>query len=136
MKVIFVSGKYMSDSSEGIADNIRESRRVGNECWSRGWAVICPAMNTLGCETLDTTSWERYGITDDQKSDKDDIFYSAYLEILSRCDAVIMVDNWVDSRGARAEHKYAVEHGIPVFYEREGVPHPSEVDKDCGGFNE
>ena len=39
------------------------------------------------------------------------------LALLGRCDALMTVDNWRESQGARAEVDYAHSHGIPVFHE-------------------
>lgn len=39
------------------------------------------------------------------------------LEMLARCDAVIMTPDWKRSSGATAEHACAINRGIPVFYD-------------------
>ncbi len=37
-------------------------------------------------------------------------------ELLERCDAVLMTDDWARSTGAKAEERWALTCGIPVFY--------------------
>lgn len=45
----------------------------------------------------------------------DEFFLAGDLEILRRCDAMIVTDDWVLSRGTRDEVAFAEAHGIPVF---------------------
>jgi len=35
--------------------------------------------------------------------------------IIDRCDAVVLLPNWLDSKGATRERAYALNRGIPVF---------------------
>ena len=37
----------------------------------------------------------------------------AYLEV---CDAIFMLPNWRNSKGACIEHQFAIDHGIKVWY--------------------
>lgn len=41
------------------------------------------------------------------------ICYSA----IDVCDAVYMLKNWTDSRGAKLEHEYALKNGKKIYYE-------------------
>jgi hypothetical protein len=45
-----------------------------------------------------------------------DFWIEATDELLLRCDAVLFLDNWQDSSGARKEERSAAERGIPRFY--------------------
>lgn len=36
---------------------------------------------------------------------------------ISACDAVYMLEDWSDSPGARAEHKFALDHGKEIIYQ-------------------
>ena len=40
------------------------------------------------------------------------------LEHLSTCDAVYMLKNWKESRGARLEHAAAIESDMVIIYEK------------------
>ena len=44
------------------------------------------------------------------------------LDILSRCDAVVMLPDWKESNGAKIERSYAFFCGIPVYYYPENPP--------------
>ena len=38
------------------------------------------------------------------------------MRLLLVCDAIFMLENWQDSKGARIEHAAAKESGLQVFY--------------------
>lgn len=42
------------------------------------------------------------------------------LELLRRCDVLILCPGWETSAGCRAEKLYAEGHGIPIWYPSEG----------------
>ena len=47
----------------------------------------------------------------------DSFWLEATLELLRRCDLVVMMENWEESTGARGEHDEAIRRGIRVVYE-------------------
>ena len=51
--------------------------------------------------------------------DKNGWEYDDYIAVskamLSRCDAIFLLDNWTDSNGARSEVLFAIEKGIAIF---------------------
>uniref|UniRef100_A0A6M3LAX0 DUF4406 domain-containing protein n=1 Tax=viral metagenome TaxID=1070528 RepID=A0A6M3LAX0_9ZZZZ len=106
MKVIYVAGKYTSSSEWGLYQNIHHAREVAHRLWDEGWAVICPHSNTsfFGGEYAN------------HHIDRE-IWIKGDLEILSRCDAIYMLNNWQKSRGAIDELKLAEELGLEVYYE-------------------
>jgi hypothetical protein len=48
-----------------------------------------------------------------------DQYMSIALAMLDCCDAVYMLHGWQDSKGARIEHQYAIEHGKVIMYQEE-----------------
>ncbi len=95
MKVAYVSGPYRSqDGPNGILANIVAARAVAIELWRMGYAVICPHTNTALMD----------GAADDS------VWLAGDLEILKRCDLIVMVPGWEESKGAISEYKYAVEN--------------------------
>lgn len=110
MKVIYVAGKYLGNSDWETYNNIHKARVVARKLWDEGWAVICPHSNTafFGAESEKDRDdpngdWQRW--------------LNGDLEIIRRCDAIYMLDNWKDSKGAKLEHKLAVELGLEIYYE-------------------
>jgi len=102
MKLAYISGAYRSKSINGIHDNIQKARQVSIEYWRKGYAVICPHTNTAfmdgACE--------------------DHVWIEGDLEMLRRCDVVIMLPDWEESEGARAEYEEAVKHEKIIFIHR------------------
>ena len=100
MKVIYVSGPYTAGSNKEIESNIKRARVVAENLWARGWAVICPHLNTAKKTVM---PYETYLAGD--------------MAILARCDAIYMMIDWLRSGGAIKEQKYASDNGIFIMYE-------------------
>ncbi len=100
MKLVYVSGPYRNGTVSGIVANIRRAEAVAVEVWRAGAACICPHLNTALLDGLCP----------------DNVWLDGDLEMVRRCDAILMVDGWENSVGATAERKRALELSIPVFY--------------------
>jgi len=99
MKLIYIAGPYRAESAWDIEQNIRSAEKLALECWRRGVAVICPHTNT------------RFF----QGAAPDDVWLKGDLEMLRRCDAVMLVAGWEQSSGAKVEVALAKELGMLVF---------------------
>lgn len=100
MKVVYIAGPFRGKSAWDIECNIRRAEKLALEVWRNGIAALCPHTNT------------RFF----QGAAPDDVWLEGDLELLSRCDAVLMTPDWARSSGARAEEEFANKHGIKVFY--------------------
>jgi len=105
MKVVYVAGKYSDKTLHAQLDNIRAAEDIAIELWGNDIAALCPHKNTALFD--DVATW--------------DVFMEGSYEMLKRCDAAIMVNNWTFSKGAQLEHTFAKENDIPVFYKTEQV---------------
>lgn len=112
MKVAFVSGPYRAETPRGIVENIREAEWVALRLWGFGYAAIFPHLNTA---LFDGAA-------------PDDAWLKGDLEIMRRCDLVVMVEGWKRSAGAAAERQTARELGIPVY---EWARHQKELIKEA-----
>ena len=101
MRIAYISGPYRSDTADGIYQNIQTAREVARNYWYSGYAVICPHMNTAFMDGADT----------------DEMFLDGDLEILKRCDVIVMIPGWTESVGARHELAAAEKFGLEVIYE-------------------
>ena len=119
--LIYVAGKYTGD----VNKNIASARNVAIALWEIGHAVICPHLNSAHMEEDCKADYETYMRGD--------------FNMISRCDALVMVENWKDSSGAKREHEYALSLGIPIFYAPE-LPslHSTEIlsPEQCQAFRE
>lgn len=71
------------------------------EVWKMGAVAICPHSNTMFFSDADGCG--------------DDVWLEGDLELVLRCDAMLLTPDWERSSGARAERVFANEHGIPTF---------------------
>lgn len=101
--VIYIAGPFRAKQPGNHwqqVQNIRRAEQLAWAVWERGYAAICPHMNT-----------ENY-----QGSLPDHVWLDGDLAILAKCDGVLMTPDWAMSSGATAERDFAVQHGIPVYY--------------------
>src|SRR5579871_1954422 len=99
MTCVYVAGPFRGPSHWAIWQNIMSAMALALEVWRLGAVAICPHGNTFPF----------------QHAAMDEIWLAGDLEILRRCDAVVLTADWERSSGAREEVKFAVEHQIPVF---------------------
>lgn len=98
-KVVYVAGPFRGPNHWAIHKNIRRAEEIAFDIWRVGAVALCPHLNTIHF----------------QDALPDDAWLTGDLELLRRCDAVVMVPGWEYSQGAQAERKYAKEHNIPVI---------------------
>lgn len=101
MKVVYVAGPFRGPSSWDIECNIRQAETLALEVWRSGAAALCPHTNT------------RFF----QGAAEDSIWLDGDIEMLLRCDALILAPDWERSSGARGERDEALRAGLPVFYD-------------------
>ncbi len=109
--LLYVSGRITPVKNTTIDENIQAARIVAIALWEAGHAVICPHLNTAY-------------FNEDCKVGFDD-YIKGDLIMLARCDGIVMLKGWEDSRGAVIEHEYALGLGIPVFHNIPAL-HPTE----------
>ena len=104
MPVLYVAGAFRSKSVPYSyweqTLNIRKAEEVALRVWQSGAVAMCPHLNTINF----------------QGAAPDDVWLEGDLELLRRCDGVVMVPGWKASSGACAERNEAVINHIPVFY--------------------
>lgn len=88
---VFISGAISGDP------NYRAKfEKVEKELRARGYLVMSPAILPEGFK------WHEY--------------MTITLAMLECCDAILMLEDWEKSRGAKLEHEMAEGKGIPIFY--------------------
>lgn len=100
MRLIYTAGPMSAPTAWEVEKNIRAAEEVALQILKMGAAVFCPA--TQGRFYQGELPWEEWIKRD--------------LEVLDRCDAIFMLLNWKDSKGATAEYDYAKAHGIPRLF--------------------
>ena len=118
LKAVYVSGPYTSPTEQGRHRNIHKAWELALAVWGlQNCYAICPHINTM----------HMGGACSDDGQEDYNKFIESDCDIIRRCDAVLMMRGWENSRGACIERRYAYNHGIPVFYEEwEGLRHLQE----------
>ncbi len=111
--LIYIAGPYSPDNGMTIKDNISKAESYARKCWENNIPAICPQKNTAYMDDI-----------------MPEYFYMGDLDILERCDAVLMVDGWEKSFGARMERIHALRNNIPVFESFDGLWRYCEGMKD------
>jgi hypothetical protein len=99
LKVIYIAGPFRAAHAWAIEQNIRVAEEAALYVWRLGAACLCPHTNT------------RFF----QGAAADHVWLDGDLEMLRRCDAVLMVGQWQTSVGANREREVALSSHIPVF---------------------
>lgn len=107
-RLVYLAGPYRHENENGVLTNILMARAWAIKILetAAGWFPVTPHLNTafMGGTTPDQT------------------FLDGDLEILRRCDAILMLPFWEQSSGARAELFFAEERHIPVYSSPEELP--------------
>jgi nucleoside 2-deoxyribosyltransferase len=125
--LIYVAGPY-SGTPEEIERNVESAAKIAAELWRIGHAVICPHTNShLVSKLAPDITYEQWIRGD--------------INMLARCDAIVMLPNWQQSRGAVAEFAYAQQIKMPIYevgtHELPDL-HPTELRApiQCRAFRE
>jgi len=97
-QILFLSGPYSRDpvACTNIAIVIQ------SKLLAAGWSVFCPHANSH--------------FADVQHKLPPDFYYNMDLQFLRRCDAIVMLPDWIASKGATLERDLALERGLPIYY--------------------
>jgi len=101
MKLCYIAGKYTSPTIRGTVLNIRKAEETAIMYWHLGYAVICPHLNTALLDGEDST----------------EMFMQGDFEMIRRCDTVIFLKGWEDSKGSVREHALAKELNKEIIYD-------------------
>lgn len=110
--LLYIAGPYRGD----IDANITQARQVAIEVWRAGHVALCPHLNTA--------HFEKDAHLDDE------VYLAGDLDMLLRCDGVVLTPDWQKSTGARAEVDFARQHGIPTWtFPQIPSHHPTEKNR-------
>lgn len=107
MKLYYVAGPFSADTREGVEANIRAAEAVGLALARAGYAPVVPHSNTANPAYEHVQPYQ--------------FWIDATLELLKRCDALVTVPGYAQSRGACGEVLWAYEHNMPVYHDVEGI---------------
>lgn len=101
MKLVYVAGPYRGENSWEVEKNIHRARSLGAYVAKETGAMpVIPHANTAHFDGLKP----------------DEFWIEGTLELMRRCDAIIIGAGWSDSEGTKAEIKEAMAIGVPVAW--------------------
>lgn len=124
--LIYVAGPIRPHGTQTVEGNIQKAKDIAFELWKMGHAVICPHANTFLTEGI-WCNEDKYPVN----------WIKGDLQMVARCDAVVVCPDFSESKGTRMEIAFAEEHDIPVFYYPTLPPlHPTELQSpvQCAAF--
>ena len=101
MKVVYVAGPFRARTPWLIEQNVRKAEEASARVALLGAVPLCP--HTM------------YRHFDKMLPDK--FWLESTLELLRRCDAILLVKGWEESSGSVSEHEEAGKLKIPVFHD-------------------
>lgn len=100
-EVLYVIGPYRAATVREVVENIRRAEAVALKYWQLGYVVICPHTNSA--------------LFDGAISDE--VILRGDIEIMKRCDGVVILPGWQSSAGSIGEIKVAVERRLRIIFE-------------------
>lgn len=100
MKLVYIAGPYRAATRWQEEQNVRRAEEYGRAVSILGAYPLVPHANTrpyFGGEI------------------PDEFWLEGTLELMRRCDAVLLIEGWENSNGTRAEKLEAERLSIPVF---------------------
>lgn len=79
----------------------------------KNFADVAELLTTSGHEPINPMTLVPY-----HKDHTWHYYMAEDIKALLYCDAIIMLDNWTNSKGAKIEHGIAVGLGLPVYYSK------------------
>lgn len=98
--VWYTAGPYRARGIWQTEINIRRAEEVAQSLRAHGQYVICPHTN---CR------WSDANVADAQ-------YIAETLELMRRCDVVVVLPGWESSEGTRGEIAEAERLGMPLVY--------------------
>ena len=106
MKVVYIAGPFRADTPFEIAENVRRAERWGLAVAQAGYMPLIPHANTA--------------LFHGQCTEK--FWIEGTMELLRRCDAVVVTPGFEGSSGTKGEIIEAARLKIPVVMMDQGDP--------------
>jgi len=105
LKIVYIAGPYRGKTDDEVYENIQQARRYTKKYLQQGYAVFCPHLNTAFFS----------GVV------HEDHFIQMGLEILSRCDILVLIPGWIASGGSQTERRFAFANNIEIIEDKENL---------------
>lgn len=108
MVLIYVAGAYSASTQEGIEANIKAAQKLGAEVMTAfPGKVLAVVPQSMGKGLEDRGDYK--------------FWCAATIELMKRCDGVVLRHNWRNSPGAVGEVDVALRMRMPIVVESENL---------------
>lgn len=112
IKLIYIAGALRGNTFKKWL-NIRKAKNVAETLWRLDVAVYSPHLNSGWLDSPET-----------------DVFLlPANIDIMLRCDAIYVMDNWRKSEGTKKEITEALRLRMPVYFNLGHLLHDIKMDQ-------
>lgn len=113
IKLCYIAGPYRADCALKTSRNVSRAEQMGKRLALQrpGWFPVIPHKNT-----------ELWDFDGGLRNIQPEYYLSGTLEVMRRCDAVLVLPDYRRSSGTIAEIAEAERLDIPVYYSVESVP--------------
>ena len=109
VKLAYIAGPYRGKTKEECDLNVQSAKQIAKLVANKGWMPVTPHLNTHGFEFLCPHL-------------PDQFWLDGTLELMRKCDIVVLCPGWEFSSGTKAEILEAARSCIPVYYELKDIP--------------
>jgi hypothetical protein len=99
--LIYIAGKLNGKTAIEYIQNVHTMVKYAEKVRKLGFSIMVPGNDVICGFICGTHEYDDY--------------WKNNVTIMKRCDALAMVPNWRDSKGAVSERKIALEEGIIVL---------------------
>ena len=105
MEMVYIAGPYMGDNKNrlSVEQNVLDCKKQLARMLDFGMLPISPI-----------TMYDKFDLYTDYD---EEFWYELTMELLKKCDSVWFYPGYERSRGAKNELRYAVEHGMTIYFE-------------------
>lgn len=108
MVLLYIAGPYSAPTQEGIEENVKAAQKLGAELMTAfPGKVLAVVPHSIGKGLEDRGDYK--------------FWCAATLELMKRCDGVVLRHNWHNSPGALGEVDAALRLRMPIVVESENL---------------
>ncbi len=109
MLLVYIAGPYRGKTPQEVELNIASAKQIAKLVARKGYMPVTPHLNTQGFELIAPDL-------------PDEFWLEGTLELMRRCDYVVLAPGWEVSSGTRKEIEIAKSLGIPVYEDIHNLP--------------
>ena len=100
MTLLYTIAPYSAPTTIQVQNNIHEASIMAQYYWLKGFAVICPQLNSGNFDGLVS----------------DETFLNGTMEMLKQCSHVVVHPEWKKSTGSINEHIWAKDNYLTMYF--------------------